>query len=56
MGIAKAKDSVEGRNAFHAVFLYCRNSNRTFAKKNHLCYNVGEGGQAYAREKVLHSD
>ena len=42
MGVVKAKASVKGRNAFHTGFVTII-SNRTFAKENPLCYNVGEG-------------
>ena len=41
MAVAKAKDSVEGRNAFYAVFLYVQ-KNRTFVILIISCYNVDE--------------
>ena len=41
MGVAKAKDSVESRNAFYAVFLYVKKQNRTFVILIISCYNVG---------------
>ncbi len=53
MGVAKAKYSVKGRNAFHAAF-FETNSNCTFVRKNPSCYNVGKGG--WAIFKILHSN
>lgn len=40
MGVAKAKDSIESRNAFCTVFLYVKKQNRTFVILIISCYNV----------------
>ena len=35
------KDSIKGRNAFYAVFLHFKKSNRTFVISIISCYNIG---------------
>lgn len=51
MGVAKAKDSVEGRNAFYAVFLHVKKQNRTFTILLPLVYNGSKEVKAMREQK-----
>ncbi len=54
MGVAKAEDGVEGRNAFYAVFFYVQKIKSHIRNLKILLLQCRyKGGTAYAGKKIL---